>query len=409
MSRKDSKGRVLRKNESQRPDGRYEYRYRDISGKRKSVYSWRLTETDINKNSLKCLRELEKEILKDSLDGIRNTNLTLNEKWDAYISNKTELKSSTKNNYVYMYGLHVRENIGQAKIKDITYSKMKEFFSKLITEKNFKPESVETFYTMLRPVFVVAIRDGLIRLNPVDNIIPELKKSNDWRKDKKHPLTKEQTTNFLEYIKDHKIFSRWYTMFVCLFGTGLRIGEFLGLRWEDIYWKDNLISVNHNLIYRREQDKKMHFHVTTTKTKNANRVVPMLLNVQAALKAEKAKHKICKTEIDGYKNFIWMSDKGNPLKTVNVNNAITNIVNYYNKEEELLAQKENREPNLLPHFSAHICRHTFCTRLCEQETDLKLIQEIMGHSNITTTMDIYNESNTQRKQQSFERLQNVMF
>ena len=67
------------------------------------------------------------------------------------------------------------------------------------------------------------------------------------------------------------------------------------------------------------------------------------------------------------------------------------------KEEIQLAKEENREPVLLPHFTAHHLRHTFCTRFCENETNLKVIQEIMGHSDISTTMDIYAEATDEKK------------
>ena len=413
MKRKDQKGRILRTNEAQRPDGRYEYRYINSLGERKSIYSWRLTETDsapAGKHSPKSLREMEQEVVKDAIDGIRRNNQTVNDRWDMYIASKTELKASTRNNYAYMYNKHVRDNIGMMKVKDITYSVMKQFFSRLITEKGFKPESVETFYTMLRPLFVVAIRDGIIRLNPVEGIIPELKKSHEWRKDKRHALSKEQTKRFLDYVKQHKVFAHWYPMFICLFGTGCRIGEFLGLRWQDIRWKENEVSVDHNLIYRRDQNGKMKFSITTPKTRNGIRIIPMFTSVREALKTEyklQEKNGFCKVEIDGYKGFIWQSELGNPLTKSNVNDAISAIVKQFNKDEDIAAEKEKREPEHLPHFSAHICRHTFCCRLCEEENDLKLIQEIMGHANITTTMDIYNESNAGRKQSSFKRLEKL--
>ena len=60
---------------------------------------------------------------------------------------------------------------------------------------------------------------------------------------------------------------------------------------------------------------------------------------------------------------------------------------------------------MIPHFSAHNLRHTFCTRLCEKERDIKIIQEIMGHSDISTTMNIYNEVTKERKKESFARLE----
>ena len=68
------------------------------------------------------------------------------------------------------------------------------------------------------------------------------------------------------------------------------------------------------------------------------------------------------------------------------------------------AKKEKRQPVILPHFSCHHLRHTFCTRFCEQETNIKVIQSIMGHANIETTMDIYAEVTDMKKVESMKHL-----
>ena len=86
-----------------------------------------------------------------------------------------------------------------------------------------------------------------------------------------------------------------------------------------------------------------------------------------------------------------MNRFGNVHNPAAVNRVLTRITNSYNAEEEVEAAKRNREPLLLPHFSCHHLRHTFCSRLYENETNLKVIQTIMGHASIETTMDIYAE------------------
>ena len=87
-----------------------------------------------------------------------------------------------------------------------------------------------------------------------------------------------------------------------------------------------------------------------------------------------------------------------------VNTAIKRIAHSYNREEALRARKDKREPVYLPDFSCHHLRHTFCTRLCENETNLKVIQSIMGHRNIETTMDVYAEATDRKKKETFEKL-----
>ena len=105
--------------------------------------------------------------------------------------------------------------------------------------------------------------------------------------------------------------------------------------------------------------------------------------------------------IDGYSGFIFKSCFGNPISPHIVNRTIMKIVRDYNLQEVENAKIEERSPILLPNFSAHTLRHTFCTRFCENETNIKVIQEIMGHSHISTTMDIYNEATMEKKIESF--------
>lgn len=108
---------------------------------------------------------------------------------------------------------------------------------------------------------------------------------------------------------------------------------------------------------------------------------------------------------DFYSGFIFKSRYNTVLSPHCVNRAIDRIIKACNTKEEEDAKAEGREPELLPHFSCHHLRHTFCTRFCENETNLKVIQEIMGHADITTTMDIYNEATKDKKIESFAGLE----
>ena len=122
--RRDSKGRLLRTGESQRADGKYEYKYVDAKGVRRSLYSWRLVSSDKlppKKRSCEALRDMEAKVLRDTQDGINSfvaARMTLNDFWEDYIATKYELKASTRTNYKYMYGMdsthkeHFRNMVG---------------------------------------------------------------------------------------------------------------------------------------------------------------------------------------------------------------------------------------------------------------------------------------------------------
>ena len=110
-------------------------------------------------------------------------------------------------------------------------------------------------------------------------------------------------------------------------------------------------------------------------------------------------------EIDGYSNFVFVTATGSIYLPSAVNRAIERARVAYNKEEIDKAEKEDREPLIIPHFSAHNLRHTFCTRFCENESNLKIIQSIMGHTDISTTMDVYAEATQEKKQEIVANLQ----
>ena len=307
-----------------------------------------------------------------------------------------------------MYKKYVSEGLGQRSIGSIKYSDIKKFYIHLIKEVGFKPNSMEIIHTILHPVFAVAVRDGLIRTNPTEGVMTEIKKSHDWEKGKRHALTVAQQTAFVSYIAGSSQFAHWLPIFTVLLGTGCRVGEAVGLRWQDCDFEENVISVNHNLIYRVQDSGKCEYHVTTPKTRSGIRIIPMLSEVKKALLGEydrQLREGFTKLEVDGYSGFIFQNQLGECLNPHAINRAIDRISKAYNREETERAAKENREPELLPHFSAHNLRHTFCTRFCENETNLKIIQEIMGHADISTTMNVYNEATREKKMESFANLE----
>ena len=413
-SRQDNKGRNLWKGEYQKPSGIYEYRYTDALGKTHSVYSRRLTQTDKaspEKQNEPCLRELERRIERDRQDGINTAlaeKLTLNAFFEDYINNKPGLKQSTRTNYKYMYKKYVSDSLGLKKISQIKYSDILKFYNYLITDIGFKPRSMEVLHTILHPIFTIAVRDGYIRTNPTEGTMTEIKNSHNCENGKRHALTEVQQSAFMNYISGSQKYSHWLPLFTVFLGTGCRVGELIGLRWEDCDFENKLININHNLIYRLQDNGKCEFHITTPKTQAGIRVIPMLNEVKAALlKERKTQEKtgFNETVIDGYRGFIFKNRFGTVFSPHLINRAIDRIIKDYNSDETVKAKSENRDPLLLPHFTVHNLRHTFCTRFCENETNLKIIQEIMGHSDIKTTMDIYNEATLDKKKESFINLE----
>ena len=401
--RKDGKGRVLRKGEHYRKsDGRYSYIYTDPLGKSRTVYA----------RSLEALRKKEENLVRDQMDGLDvyvAGSADVNFLFDRYISTKSELRSTTYSNYMYTWNHFIRDTFGKKKICDVKYSDVLYFYTDLLTNKKLQVNTLESINTVLRPSFQLAVRDDIIRKNPVDGAFAEVKKRNGGCRKTRRALTVEQQRAFMNYVADSPLFYVWYPFFTFLLGTGCRIGEAVGIRWDDVDMEKRLISVNHSLTYypRAEDSYKCDFRVSEPKTEAGVRAIPMMQPVYDVLKSEydrQSEEGFCGENVDGMTNFIFVNRFGMPHNPASVNRAIKRIVAAHNSEEEIKAKKNKREPVILPNFSCHIFRHTFASRFCEHETNIKVIQEVMGHADVSTTMNIYAEVNEEVPRSSLENL-----
>ena len=195
--------------------------------------------------------------------------------------------------------------------------------------------------------------------------------------------------------------------------TGLRVGEAVGLRWEDVDFEEGTISVNHTLIYynRRGNGNGLYFGVNTPKTRAGERTVPMIESVREALLLEKRNQELkgitSKAIVDGYQDFIFVNRFGNVQHQGTLNKAIYRITRDCNQE---VLDKAKGEENivLLPKFSCHTLRHTFTTRLCEANMNIKMIQEALGHADISTTLDIYANVTKDLKKREFDAFEDFM-
>ena len=229
--------------------------------------------------------------------------------------------------------------------------------------------SMEIINTILHPVFTMAVRDGYIRTNPSDGVMAEIKKSHNWEKPKRHVLTQQQQALFINFLAESEIYNHWLPLMTVFLGTGCRVGEVNGLTWDDCDFKEGIISINHNLIYRQQDDGKCEMHITTPKTEAGKRIVPMFEAVRKALLQEKKqqmKHGFNSTVIDGYSGFVFTNRCGYVHNPQTINRAIKRIYKACNEQETERAKKEHRQPVLIPHFSVHNLRHTFCTRLAKE-------------------------------------------
>ena len=401
-ARKDVRGRALQKGEVQRSSNhRYIYTYTDPLGRRKYIYA----------NDLAALREKERALVRDQLDGLdlyASGRATVNDTFDRYISTKYNLRDNTKLGYIYIYDHFVRDSFGKKKLISIKYSDVLQFYYYLLNEKEIVVNTLDSVQCILHPTFQLAVRDDIIRKNPTDGVMSEIYKKTGMHRGVRHALTVDQQRAFMDYMANHPVYVHWWPLFTTLLGTGCRIGECLGLRWKDINFDKNIITIDHALVYYKSKGcDSSKFHVSCPKTEAGVRTIPILDVVKDAFEIlEEEEKEIGSNEqvIDGFSGFIFQNRFGEVPNPGTVNAAIKRIVANYNAGEVLNAKKERRDAMILPDFSCHHLRHTFATRLCEAESNLKVIQSVMGHRNIETTMDVYAEATDRKKEEAFENL-----
>ena len=354
--RKDNKGRNLRPGETQRADGSYMYVYK-LGTKKKYLYD----------SDLASLRVKEKQINKDKDDGIRTQEamkLTLNDMFKVYMNNNIKLKPSTRANYLYLWDFYVKEEpFANMPLPQIHRSDILAFYTKLL-KHGFAINSLESINTIVHPTLEMAVDDDYIRKNPSKGIYRKLKTDGSAPKPKRRiALTKTQQQNFLRFIAKSPTYSHWLPIMTVLLGTGMRVAECTGITKSDINLSENTISVNHNLIYR-VIDGKAGFHITTPKTESGTRIIPILYpevaeQLRLQIETIDALYPDDQLVLGGVHGFVFRNRTGSFMSAHNINRAIERISVTYNMEEMDQAELEDREPDLLPHFSVHNLRHPY--------------------------------------------------
>lgn len=409
--RKDSKGRILRDNEYQRKDGKYEYKYQS-QGKRSSVYSWRLVFTDRmppGKKPDASLREKEKAIERDLADGIdasRAARTSMNQLFHMYLDSKAKLKKKTRETYLYLWKLHVENSrFGTMMITDIKKANVTRFYSDL--GKNHSDATIRMFHNnLIRPSLEYAVDNDMIRKNPAKGCLDGY----DGVR-KREAMTRKEQQIFLDYVRGDNHEKVYYPMIQVMLGTAARISEICGLTWKDIDMKNRVIRIDHQLNYDRVGGEMKYF-ISEPKTDSGIRDIPMTSQVHKALiRQKKLNLRLNRREdyeLDGCKNFVFLNSNKRPYNYRSFNFILYGIVDRYNKKEKLRAEKEKRDPVLLPKISNHILRHTGCTRMAEAGMDVKVLQVIMGHSDPAVTLRVYDHVDQERMQAEIQKIEDAM-
>ena len=327
-TRRDSKHRVLRRGESIRADGKYQFKYH-INGKPHFVYSWRLEPTDklpLGKKPCLSLRELEKQIgydLDSQMDPM-GKNITVEELVQRYLMTKTGVKHSTLTGYKYVQNLMKKEPFNDKKISSIKTSDAKLFLIKL--QKDGKGYStIKTVRGILRPAFQMAVDDDVLHKNPFSFELATVVVNDSVTRE---AITKDQMRKFLKFVHDDNVYCKYYEVVYILFHTGMRISEFCGLTLKDVDLENRIINIDHQL----QRTSDMRLIIESTKTNAGTRKLPMTEDVFRCFQAiveDREKPRFEKM-VDGYTGFLFLDKEGLPEVAMHWEHRFNHMVKRYN-------------------------------------------------------------------------------
>ena len=392
--RRDKRNRILREGEVQRADGRYQFRYLDEDGNAKYAYSWRLDKNDPTPKGKKrelSLREKEKQIEANLFDNIviHGGKYTVLELVEKYTSLKTGVRHSTRAGYKTVINILKKENFGEMRIDKVRLSDAKSWLVKLQQIDGRGYSSIHTIRGVLRPAFQMAVDDDLIRKYPFGFELATVIVNDSVTRE---AITRKQERELLRFIKEDKHFSRYYEAIFILFNTGLRISEFCGLTKHDIDFKEMRIKVDHQL----QRSSQMEYIIQEPKTESGVRFVPMTEEVAECFRRIIEKRKKPSTEpmIDGHVGFLFLDKNDMPMVALHWEKYMEHIIQKYNKIYKIQ----------MPKVTPHVCRHTFCSNMAKSGMNPKTLQYIMGHSDISVTLNTYTHVNFDDAKEELRRV-----
>jgi len=374
-----TKERRLPKGISKRADGRYQGRF-TFQGERFTLYDRDIKA--LQKKMADAKYEMEHGIY------INAQHMTLNTFFETWIKEFKEntVKANTLSVYMEIYKIHIAPSLGKLQVSSINKLMVQRLLNNM-SKNGLSPNTLAKTKAILYSIFKEAMENRMISYNPCENIT--------IRRDKteRRVLSLQEQQQLLEVLQG----SRYEILCILGLSTGLRIGELSGLRWEDINFEEKTLTVERTYIYLHDvknHQMKDEFH--SPKTKNSCRTIRLLDSTLELLKQHKIAQEKEKAEagaswcpVEDGETLVFTTKTGSPVRGLNVAETLNGYVRKINKREKRLAEQENREPVIFERITPHTLRHTFATRAFESGIPPKVVQQILGHSSLEMTMDLY--------------------
>ena len=368
------KGKELGEGIYQQANGTYCARFIDRFGKRKSkrskklqeVRQWLADATYINEHS----------------DIEQATNMMVDAWFEYWIDvKKKTVRPNTVRNYTERYNKNIQKIIGRKILTEVKPIHCQKIFTDM-AEEGYKTSTIYQTRIALFNMLEFAKENEVILSNPCKKSV---KSDMGKPSQKKEALTIDIQKKFIEYAKGQS----YENQFRFILQTGLRTGELVGLKWEDIDFSKKAIRIQRSMEYRYSVGE---WRIGEPKSKAGYRTIPLTDETIRILTEQKEKNKNIKKIQEEWYEFIFLSRKGEPVKNSAYDTALFKICD---------KAKINR-------FSMHVLRHTFATRCIEGGMMPKTLQKILGHSNIGITMNLYVDITEDEKQKEIDKVSCVL-
>ena len=332
-------------------------------------------------------------------------NATVNTYFGIWKNVKSGIRQSTFDTYLKLYNRYIGPNIGTISLEDLSYSKVVMFYKSLIEKRGLGISVVSNINIVLSMILNVAVKDGVLQTNPCTGAIKELNRKYSGTVKEVKALTGAEQAAFEEYLSRPGTYHYLCPLFTVMLYTGIRVGELCALRWEDVDFENNVIHINHTLVYDGTSSSEMTLN--PPKTKTSERCIPMSSKVREALLEEK-KHQEscgirCKVSVSGYTDFVFLDSNGDLYHIKKLNHKLDRISIAIDKE--IKSKGTVSGLTTFPHVHNHMLRHTFATRMREAGADIKATADIMGHHEVGITLNTYTDASEKFKMKEISLLE----
>ena len=374
----------------ERKDGRFEVRVTagiDFeTGKSKRISYYTKTKSE----AIKKLHEEEYRIhFQEHVDPTSTRLVDWLRMWlDTYMKNS--LKQSTYTSYKGYIEKHIAAAFPYLKLKDLTSKLLQDFYNYKLTQEGLSPKTIANLHRCLHKAMKQAVLEHYIDFNPCDAVnLPRNEKPQI------EILTREEQQRLIATSYKFR-----YGVFIRLtLATGLRLGELLGLRWEDIDMKKNMLSVRRTLNRLPKVDyngigNSTEVVIQEPKTKNSIRSIPLMqVILNELLQWKNVQLADARTAGDIYNDsgFIVTNQTGGYIEP-------RTFKDYY---DEILQAAG------LGHYTFHALRHTFATRVLEQGMNAKTLSTLLGHYSVSFTLDTYTHVLDSQKHEEMQLMEEL--